>query len=178
MAAVVATCVGTPYPWRAWSGRCRIHKCHFCGYVVNLKLRDGLGMLLCCGTISKDQLTINVPVVYMGRDIWIWMGGNQLRGPLEGISGPTPSNGPRNGFPPIQPHIKTGTLVILWTRDFRAHSEMVSKKFWILSYVHQVCMCMGSIEGGGGVGWKFITNPSTPPPPHPLLKSCGREGVG
>ncbi len=29
----------------------------------------------------------------------------------------------------------TGTLVILWTRDFRAHSEMVSNKFWILSRV-------------------------------------------
>ncbi len=26
--------------------------------------------------------------------------------------------------PNVQPHIKTGTLVILWTRDFRAHSEM------------------------------------------------------
>jgi hypothetical protein len=32
--------------------------------------------------------------------------------------------------PYVQPRIKkTGTLVILWTRDFRAHSEMVSNKF-------------------------------------------------
>jgi hypothetical protein len=31
--------------------------------------------------------------------------------------------------PYVQPHIKTGTLVILWTRDFTAHSEMVSNKF-------------------------------------------------
>jgi hypothetical protein len=33
--------------------------------------------------------------------------------------------------PYVQPYIKkTGTLVILWTRDFRAHSEMVSNQFW------------------------------------------------
>jgi hypothetical protein len=42
----------------------------------------------------------------------------------------------------VQPHIKkTGTLVILWTRDFRAHSEMVSNMFW-----------MGGGEGGESEG--------------------------
>jgi hypothetical protein len=30
-------------------------------------------------------VTINVPVVYMGRDVWIWMGGNPYRGPFEGV---------------------------------------------------------------------------------------------
>jgi hypothetical protein len=46
------------------------------------------------------------------------------------ISGPTLSKGPRNGFPASKsirpaPYKKSDTLVILWTRDFRAHSEMV-----------------------------------------------------
>jgi hypothetical protein len=85
----------------------------------------------------SPSLTINVPFVYMG-----W--GNPERGPFEGvgpeietffgpetttsaasaiwaqkveISGPTPSNGPRNGFPRIQiicpaPY-KKGIFVIL-----------------------------------------------------------------
>jgi hypothetical protein len=43
-------------------------------------------------------LTINVPVVYMGRDILIWMLGNPYRGPFEGV-GPESqeSLGPLNG---------------------------------------------------------------------------------
>jgi hypothetical protein len=28
------------------------------------------------GLGTKALLTINVPVVYMGRDVWIWMRGN------------------------------------------------------------------------------------------------------
>jgi hypothetical protein len=66
-------------------------------------------------------LTVNVPVVYMARDVMILMGENPFRGLLEGagpenqdfwalkwrrakwfsrFSGPSPSNGPSNGFAP------------------------------------------------------------------------------
>jgi hypothetical protein len=34
---------------------------------------------------TQQILTINIPVVYMGRDVWIWMGGNPQRGPFEGV---------------------------------------------------------------------------------------------
>ncbi len=58
--------------------------------------------------------------------------------------------------PYVPPHIqKTGTLVILWTRDFRAHSEMVYKSSgFCLMHIKCVCvLCMGSMEGeGGGCG--------------------------
>jgi hypothetical protein len=36
-------------------------------------------------SFSPWILTINVPVVYMGRDVWIWMGGNLFLGAFEGI---------------------------------------------------------------------------------------------
>ncbi len=86
--------------------------------------------------LPLGYITINVPVVYMGRDVW--------------ISGPAPSNAPRNGFPLSQIHtsspiLSTGTLVILWTRDkretrdFRAHSEMV--------YNERVSSLRGRIKG-------------------------------
>jgi hypothetical protein len=39
---------------------------------------------------SRNNITINVPVLYMARDVLILMGVNPSRGPLEG---PTPSNG-------------------------------------------------------------------------------------
>ncbi len=42
----------------------------------------------------KFSLTINVPVVYMARDVMILMGENPFRWP-------TPSNGPSNGYAPI-----------------------------------------------------------------------------
>ncbi len=32
-----------------------------------------------------NKLTINVPVVYMTRDVMILMGANPLQGPLEGV---------------------------------------------------------------------------------------------
>jgi hypothetical protein len=38
--------------------------------VVIVKL---LRHLLCNFTVA-EELTINVPVVYMGQDVWIWMG--------------------------------------------------------------------------------------------------------
>ncbi len=44
-------------------------------------------------------LTINVPVLYVARDVMILMRANPSRGPLEG---PTPSNGTSNGFAPIK----------------------------------------------------------------------------
>ncbi len=71
----------------------------------------------------KRFLTIIIPVVYMGLDVWIWMGEKSIMrvvwiggpwnwdffGPWNRngqfgpqnmeISWPTPSNGPRNGFP-------------------------------------------------------------------------------
>jgi hypothetical protein len=45
----------------------------------------------------------NVPVVYMGLDVWIWMGGNPFLGAFEGV-------GPRYGLLPrpkayVPPHI-------------------------------------------------------------------------
>jgi hypothetical protein len=74
-------------------------------------------------------------------------------------------------FPPSilpAPYKKTGTLVILWTRDFRAHSEMVSNK--------RMRSLMGRLKGvegweGGesegekkrGGGYLYFR---TPPPPH------------
>jgi hypothetical protein len=75
----------------------------------------------------------NLPFVYMGLDVWIWMGGNQFLGAFEGvgpeifpflgttlvaisehknvsISGPIPSKAPRYGLLPhpnpyVPPHI-------------------------------------------------------------------------
>ncbi len=79
-------------------------------------------MLTCGG--GGASLTINVPVVYMGRDVWIWMDPN----------------------PDVQPQIKK--QVILWTRDFRAHSGMVSNKFWMGG--GRVGTLRGRIKGGKG----------------------------
>jgi hypothetical protein len=51
------------------------------------------------------------------------------------ISGPIPSNTPRNGFPPIQIHTSSPIKQqVHWklygqeTRDFKAHSDMVCNK--------------------------------------------------
>ncbi len=99
-------------------------------------------------------LTINVPVVYMGRDVWIWMGGNLQRGLFEGVGteseiflGPETATRAASAIcaqkrQDFRAHLfkwpekwisirpapskKTGTLAILWRRDFRAHSEIVS----------------------------------------------------
>jgi hypothetical protein len=59
-------------------------------------------------------------------------------------------------FPPSKsicpaPYKKTGTLVILWTgglwtRYFRAYSEMVSNKFWMAE------------EGGESEGEQYVIN--------------------
>ncbi len=80
----------------------------------------------------RSRITINLLVVYMARDLMIFMGENPLREPLEGVgpenreffgplfgnersecdldpkksrfSGPTHSNGRSNGFAPHQNH--------------------------------------------------------------------------
>ncbi len=61
--------------------------------------------------MSVAVLTISVAVVYMARDIIMLMWTNPFRGSLEEVgpkdfrlSGPTPSNGPRNGFAPLKVH--------------------------------------------------------------------------
>jgi hypothetical protein len=83
-----------------------------------------------------EDITINVPVVFMARYIMILRGATSLRGALEGVgperechlgpkksrfSGPTPSNAPSNDVAPLKiimyRAIKTtGTLVVLCTR--------------------------------------------------------------
>jgi hypothetical protein len=37
------------------------------------------------GPKSLFHKITNVPVVYMGRDVWIWKGGNPFFGPFEGV---------------------------------------------------------------------------------------------
>jgi hypothetical protein len=65
----------------------------------------------------KEVLTINVHVVYMGRDVLIWMRGIPLRGP-EGV-GPESRDffGLLNGSECHLGPKKSCTLVNLWTRD-------------------------------------------------------------
>jgi hypothetical protein len=46
-----------------------------------------------CHSVYSVNTTIIVPVVYMARDVMIWMRANTFRGPLEGVG-----VGPENFF--------------------------------------------------------------------------------
>jgi hypothetical protein len=135
---------------------------------------------------SADRLTINVPVVYMAQGIMI------LKGEIP-FWGPTPSNGPSNGFALIKiikskRHIKTGTLVILCT--------------WVLLQVYSVfcilyCMLWVLCDFQGpplpkalplplpplppsstGTKWIHFALLATPSLPHPDKVNLLRPGRG
>ncbi len=65
----------------------------------------------------RDILTNNVSVVFMARDIMILMGANPFWGP-------TPSNGPSNGFVPI--------------KIFKSKRHIKKQLHWYF-YVHKFC---------------------------------------
>ncbi len=60
---------------------------HLARFFLNLKgaKEPFLSAAGCHTRPSMQILTINIPVVCMGRDVWIWMGGNPQRGPFEGV---------------------------------------------------------------------------------------------
>ncbi len=52
---------------------------------------------------ARDIITINVPVVYMGRDVWIWIGEQSITRGEKWVS-PLPN-------PYVQPHINNRYIV-------------------------------------------------------------------
>jgi hypothetical protein len=94
------------------------------------------------------------------------------------ISGPPFQTAQEMDFPPsksIRPttYKKTGTLVILWTRDFRAQSEMVSNTVssgFCLMCIK--CVCVWAVwRVGRGCG-EFVMRD------RPNSRAAGRKGEG
>jgi hypothetical protein len=89
---------------------------HNCRGVVTSLLHLGLSpffLSLCTGAFL---LSINLPVVYMGRDVWIWMGCISYRGPFEGV-------GPEiETF--LGPEMATSAASAIWAQKSRVFPNM------------------------------------------------------